>query len=98
MYTLTLPFYLPGPDAPGDLPSQKDLSKAESQTAPAAANVKQDILLPPEEAVETEEGEAETIEHLKNNLTENNEVELMDAHEDGAQTEGRGPGSLKAVN
>ncbi|XP_056275478.1 Golgi membrane protein 1 isoform X2 [Pseudoliparis swirei] len=79
-------------DAPGDLPSQKDLSKAESQTAPAAANVKQDILLPPEEAVETEEGEAETIEHLKNNLTENNEVELMDAHEDGAQTEEADPG------
>ncbi|XP_068559648.1 Golgi membrane protein 1 [Cebidichthys violaceus] len=75
------------PDAPVDLAPQKDLSKAESQSAPSAAAVKQDILLPPEEAVETEEGEAETGEPLKNNLTEDKEVEVMDAHEDGAQTE-----------
>ncbi|XP_034397849.1 Golgi membrane protein 1 isoform X2 [Cyclopterus lumpus] len=79
-------------DAPVDLPLQKDLSKVESQTAPAAAAVKQDILLPPGEALETEEGEAETREPLKNNLTEDNEMEVMDAHEEGAQTEEADPG------
>ncbi|KAK9522833.1 hypothetical protein VZT92_019275 [Zoarces viviparus] len=78
------------PDAPVDLAPQKDLSKAES--APSAAAVKQDILLPPEEAVETEEGEAETGGPLKNNLTEDKEMEVMDAHEEGAQTEEADPG------
>ncbi|XP_068461478.1 Golgi membrane protein 1 isoform X2 [Clinocottus analis] len=81
-----------GPDAPVDLPSQKDLSKVESQTAPAAAAVKQDILLPPAEAIKKEEGEAATMEPLKNNLTEDNEIELMDAHEEGTQTEEADPG------
>ncbi|KAM6945064.1 Golgi membrane protein 1 [Lycodopsis pacificus] len=80
------------PDAPVDLAPQKDLSKAESQSAPSAAAVKKDILLPPVEAVETEEGEAETGEPLKNNLTEDKEMEVMDAHEEGAQIEEAHPG------
>lgn len=53
---------------------------------------------PPEGAVEGEKGEAETSKPVKNNLTEDNEMEVMDVHEEGAQTEGRMPGSLKAVN
>lgn len=80
-----------------DLPLEKDLSKVEPHSVPSAAAVKQDVLLPPEGAVATEEGEAETSEPLKNNLTEDKETEVMDVH-DGAQTEGRRPGSLKAVN
>ncbi|XP_031165122.1 Golgi membrane protein 1 isoform X2 [Sander lucioperca] len=81
-----------GPDAPVDLPPEKDLSKVESQSVPSAAAVKQDILLPPEGAVKTQEGEAETSEPLKNNLTEDKYVEVMDAHEEGTQTEGVDPG------
>ncbi|XP_031165123.1 Golgi membrane protein 1 isoform X3 [Sander lucioperca] len=75
-----------------DLPPEKDLSKVESQSVPSAAAVKQDILLPPEGAVKTQEGEAETSEPLKNNLTEDKYVEVMDAHEEGTQTEGVDPG------
>lgn len=80
---------IPGPDAPVDLTPAKDLSEVEFQSVPSAAAVKQDILLPPEGAVATEEGEAETSKPLKNNLTEDKEMELMDAHEEGAQTEGK---------
>ncbi|XP_078106979.1 Golgi membrane protein 1 isoform X2 [Sander vitreus] len=75
-----------------DLPPEKDLSKVESQSVPSAAAVKQDILLPAEGAVKTQEGEAETSEPLKNNLTEDKNVEVMDAHEEGTQTEGADPG------
>ncbi|XP_068994875.1 Golgi membrane protein 1 isoform X1 [Embiotoca jacksoni] len=77
-----------GPDAPVELPPVKD----PSQSAPSAAAVKQDILQPQEEVVKTDEGEAETSKHLKNNLTEDKELEVMDAHEDGAQTEEADPG------
>lgn len=81
-----------GPDAQADLPPEDDLSKVEPQFVPSAAAVKQDILLPPEEALETEEGEAETSEPLKNNLTEDKDMEVMDAGEEGAQTEEADPG------
>lgn len=80
------------PDAPVYLPPEKDLSKVESQSVPSAAAVKQDILSPPEGAVEGEKGEAETSKPLKNNLTEDNEMEVMDVHEEGAQTEEADPG------
>ncbi|XP_071339212.1 Golgi membrane protein 1 isoform X2 [Trachinotus anak] len=78
------------PETPVDLPSVKDLSKAEFKSVPSAAAVKQDILLPPEGAVKSQEGEAETSKPLENNLTEDNEMEVMDAHEEGAQTEDPG--------
>ncbi|XP_040011702.1 Golgi membrane protein 1 [Xiphias gladius] len=80
------------PDAPADLPTVKDLSKADFQSVPSAAAVKQDILLPPEGGVNTQEGEAEASKLLKNNLTEDKEMEVMDAHEEGAQTEEADPG------
>ncbi|XP_070690641.1 Golgi membrane protein 1 [Pempheris klunzingeri] len=84
-----------GADTPVDLAPSKDLSETKSQSVPSAAAVKQDILLPPERAVATEEGEAETSKPLKNNLTEDKEMEameVMDAHEEGAQTEEADPG------
>ncbi|XP_051277602.1 Golgi membrane protein 1 isoform X1 [Dicentrarchus labrax] len=81
------------PDAPVDLLPEKDLSKVESQSLPAsAAAVKQDILLPPEGAVTTDEGEADTSKLLNNNLTEEKEMGLMDAHEEGPQTDEADPG------
>ncbi|KAM7018730.1 Golgi membrane protein 1 [Tautogolabrus adspersus] len=73
-------------DAPLNQATAKDL------TVPSATAEKQDILSPPEGAVTTEEGEAETSKLLKNNLTEGKEVEVMDAHEEGAQTEEADPG------
>uniref|UniRef100_UPI0037E844CC Golgi membrane protein 1 isoform X2 n=1 Tax=Semicossyphus pulcher TaxID=241346 RepID=UPI0037E844CC len=74
------------PDAPLNLAPAKDLA------IPSAAADKQDILSPPEGAVTTEDGEAETTKPLKNNLTEDKEMEVMDAHEEGAQTEEADPG------
>lgn len=82
-------FYFPGPDAPVDLAPVKDLSAVESQPVPSAAAVKQDILLPPVGALTTEDGEGGADKVLNNNLTEDKEMEVMDAHEEGAQTEGK---------
>lgn len=81
-----------GPDGPAYLPPEKDLSKVESQPVPSATAAKQDILSPPEGAVEGEKGETETSKSVKNNLTEDNEMEVMDVHEEGAQTEEADPG------
>ncbi|XP_042344219.1 Golgi membrane protein 1 isoform X2 [Plectropomus leopardus] len=82
-----------GPDALVNLSPEKNLSEVrESQLVPSAAAVKQDILLPPEGAVEAEKGEAGTSKPVKNNLTEDNDLEVMDAHEEGAQTEDADPG------
>ncbi|XP_029999514.1 Golgi membrane protein 1 isoform X2 [Sphaeramia orbicularis] len=71
----------------------KGLARLESESVPSAAAVKQDdILPPPEGAVKTQAGEAETNGPLENNLNENKEdkdLELMDVHE-GAQTEDPG--------
>lgn len=79
------------PDAPVELPLAKDLSKAESESVPSDAAVEQD-LLPQEGAVKTDETEAETSKLLKDNLTEDKDMEVMDAHEEGAQTEETDPG------
>lgn len=81
-----------GPDASVGVPTEKDPSKVESQSTPSVAAVKQDVLLPPVETVVTEEGKAETDEPLKNNLTEDKEMDVMDAQEDGVQTEEADPG------
>ncbi|XP_036954911.1 Golgi membrane protein 1 isoform X2 [Acanthopagrus latus] len=79
-----------GPDAPADLSPAKDFSEVESQPIPSAAAVKQDILPPPVGAVTTDEGEEETSKLVKNNLTDDKDMELMDVHEEGAQTEDPG--------
>lgn len=84
-----LPCYFTGPDAPADLSPAKDFSELESQSSPSAAAVKQDILPPPVGAVTTDEGEEETSKLVKNNLTDDKDMELMDVHEDGTQTEGK---------
>ncbi|XP_033974377.1 Golgi membrane protein 1 [Trematomus bernacchii] len=80
-----------GPNTPVDLPTGKDLSKIDSQSIPSAAAVKQETLLPPEGAVLPQEGEAETSEPVKNNLTEEKEVEVMDVHGEDTQTEEADP-------
>lgn len=84
--TLSL-FFAPFPIDPVAL-LEKDPSKAESQSVPSPAAVKQDILLPPEGAVTTEKAVPESSKLLEENLTEDKEVELMDVHEDGTQLEG----------
>lgn len=89
--------YFLGPNTPVDLPTGKDLSKIYSQSIPSAAAVKQETLLPPEGAVLPQEGEAETSEPVKNNLTEDKEMEVMDVHGEDTQTEGTRPWSLKAL-
>ncbi|XP_034090684.1 Golgi membrane protein 1 isoform X1 [Gymnodraco acuticeps] len=80
-----------GPNTPVDLPTGKDLSKIDSQSIPSAAAVKQETLLPPEGAVLPQEGEAETSEPVKNNLTEDKEMEVMDVHGEDTQTEEADP-------
>ncbi|XP_047448456.1 Golgi membrane protein 1 isoform X2 [Mugil cephalus] len=77
------------PSAPVELLPAKDFSKTES---PTAAAVKQDVVEPQEGAIKTDEVETETSKLLKNNLTENKGIELMDAQEDGVQTEEADPG------
>nr|XP_020458240.1 Golgi membrane protein 1 isoform X2 [Monopterus albus] len=79
-----------GPDALVDLPPAIDLSKVQSQSVPLSAEDKQDILQPPEGAVKTQEGEAEPIEPLKNNLTEEKDMQVIDAHEEETPTEDPG--------
>lgn len=78
------------PAALANLVPAKDLSEVESQSVPSAAAAKQDTLLSPEGAVATEEAEAG--KPLKNNLTEDKEMELMEAHEDAVQIEETDPG------
>lgn len=80
-----------GAGDPVELPSTKDVSKAESLSVLSTAAIKQDSLQPPEGAVKTQEGGEET-KLLKNNLTEDKEVEVMEAHEEPAQTEEADPG------
>ncbi|XP_029017017.1 Golgi membrane protein 1 isoform X2 [Betta splendens] len=72
---------------PGDLSPPKDLSKVDSQSVTSADAVKQGILPPPEGAVKAHHNEAENRKPLKDNLTEGKAVEVIDANEQGAQTE-----------
>lgn len=70
----------------------KDLSKDELKSVPSATAAKLDVLPPPEGAIKTQEAGKETNEPMRNNLTEDNDMELMDVHEEGAQTEEVDPG------
>lgn len=79
-----------GPAGQADLPPPKELPETES--VPSAAAVKQDVLLPPGGAVTTDEAQADSSKLLKNNLTEDKEMELMDAHEEDAPVEEADPG------
>lgn len=78
------------PEAPGEMVLAKDLSEVESQAVPSSTAVKEEVLLPPGGAVTTDEGEAETSKLLRNNLTEDKEMELLDTHEDGTQIDDPG--------
>ncbi|XP_053276376.1 Golgi membrane protein 1 isoform X1 [Pleuronectes platessa] len=77
-----------GSDEP--VPSVNEVSKEELQSVPSAAAGKQDILPPLEGAVKTNEAGTETSKLMKNNLTEDEDMELMDVHEEGTQTEDPG--------
>lgn len=79
-----------GSNAQADVKPLKDLSEVESRSVPSAAAVKQDTLLPPEGTVLTEELEAEKSKLVNNNLTEDKDMELMDAHEEDTHTEDPG--------
>lgn len=82
-----------------DLLPAKGLLQKESQSVPSAAAMKQEVLLTPEAADKTDEGETETSKLMTKNLTEDKEMEVMDAHEEGTQTEGEEASlhSLKVV-
>lgn len=79
-----------GSDTQADMEPAKDLSEVESRSVPSAAAVKQDTLLPPERTVLTEAIEAEKSKLVNNNLTEDKDMELMDAHEEDTHTEDPG--------
>jgi len=81
-----------GPDAPADLLPAKGTSQKEPQSVPPATATKQEVGLPLEGADITDEAETETSKLLTKNLTEDKETELMDAHEEGTQTEEADPG------
>lgn len=69
-----------------DAPLNQALAK--DATVPSATAGKQDILPPPGGAATTEEADAGNNKLLNNNLTEDKEMEVMDAHEESpAQTE-----------
>ncbi|XP_068594439.1 Golgi membrane protein 1 [Brachionichthys hirsutus] len=76
-----------GPNAPVDLPPVKKPSKKEPPPVTSVVALKQDILQLSEDAVAKKEGEADVSKRLENNLTEDEGMELMDTHEEGAQME-----------
>ncbi|XP_008333560.1 Golgi membrane protein 1-like [Cynoglossus semilaevis] len=65
----------------------KEVGKKES---PSAAAVKQDTVRPPGGPVKAQVGETKTDKDVKNNLSENNAVEVMDVHEEEDQTKDAG--------
>lgn len=81
--------YFPGSDIPVGLSPDKDLSKVKSQPVPSVAAGNDDVLLPPEGTVKTQDGKTDTSKFSKNNLIEEKVVEVMEAHEEVAQTEGK---------
>lgn len=70
--------------------SEKASSKEEPHSVPNAAGDKLDVLPPPPDGeVIADEGETKNAEILKNNLAEDENIEVMDSHDDAAQTEGK---------
>lgn len=68
------------------MPSAKDLSKPESKSVPLAVTVKQETLLPPEGPMGAEDRKAEASKPQEKTQ---DEMEVMDAHGEGTQIEGK---------
>ncbi|XP_053181245.1 Golgi membrane protein 1 [Scomber japonicus] len=79
-----------GLDTSMDLVPAKGPLQKESQSVPSATAIKQEVLLPPEDADETDMSETKTSKLLTKNLTEDKDTEVMDAHEEATQTEDPG--------
>lgn len=88
MHLLFVIFFLV-PSAPVEQPTSKDLSKAGPESVPSTAALKQEDKQPQEGADKADEVEGETGKLLENNLIEDKENEVMDAHEEDPQTEGK---------
>lgn len=86
--SLNLLVLFPDSEAFGQSPT-KDLSKAEIQSVSLAASLKQNKLQPGEEDIRTDESGTKTNKDVKKNLTEIKGVEVKDAYEGGAQTNGK---------
>ncbi|XP_030594271.1 Golgi membrane protein 1 isoform X2 [Archocentrus centrarchus] len=80
------------PSDPVEYPTSKDLSKAEPQAVPSDVELKQDSIQPKEGAAKGDEVEAETSKLVKNNLTKDKGMEVIDTHEEGPQREEADPG------
>ncbi|XP_037536291.1 Golgi membrane protein 1 isoform X2 [Nematolebias whitei] len=70
----------------------KDLSKMAIKSVSLASTVKKNKLQLGDEDIRTDETEAKTSKDLNNNLTEDKDMEVMDAHDEGAQTKEADPG------
>lgn len=77
---------------PVEHPTSKDLSKAEPQAVPSDIEFKQKSIQPKEGADKADKTEAETGKLVKNNLTEDKGIEVIDTHEEGPQREEADPG------
>uniref|UniRef100_A0A1A8DP05 Golgi membrane protein 1 n=1 Tax=Nothobranchius kadleci TaxID=1051664 RepID=A0A1A8DP05_NOTKA len=77
-----------------DQSQTKDVSKVKLPSAPVTAVVKEDNHQPGEEDLDadTAVAEAKISKDRKEDLTENKSMEVMDTHDDGAQTEEPDPG------
>uniref|UniRef100_A0A1A8G0F6 Golgi membrane protein 1 n=1 Tax=Nothobranchius korthausae TaxID=1143690 RepID=A0A1A8G0F6_9TELE len=77
-----------------DQSQTKDVSKVKLSSAPVTAVVKEDKHQPGEEDVDadTAVAEAKISKDGKDDLTENKGMEVMDTHDEGAQTEEPDPG------
>lgn len=67
----------------------KASSKEEPHSVPPAVADKLDGLPPPPEGAVADEGAAINAEILKNNLSEDGNFEIMDIHDEAAETEGK---------
>lgn len=89
---------LPHPDAVLTSLSDKEPFKEEGKLVPTAASAQKDVLPPLGGVVSTEKDGPMDSKPIQDNLTEDKDMELLDAHEEDAHSESKEQALIRLQN
>lgn len=77
---------------------EKEPFKEDVKPVPTAAPVEKDVVAPQGGVVTTEKDDPMDSKHMRDNLTEDNDMELLDVHEEDAHSESKEQALIRLQN
>lgn len=89
---------LPHHDIPLTAPPDEEHLKEDVKPVPTVTMVKKDLLAPLDGVVTTEKDGPMDSKHIQDNLTEDKDMELLDAHEEDAHSDSKEQALIRLQN